>query len=226
MKQRLPDHRPSPASRRAERLVVVVVVAFAFAFALLGGATASFAAADAAGASQAHADGLKRGAKEPIAAFGKRILPADTEPATKAVEMKLGSLGKVGVVLFRAQDSESNYTGWVLVPDPAAPGSYRKEVLPPMVLANGLFEVNVKSIFGAEADADAGPELCVLYAYYRTGGGEAGDFASEVYKWSGDHFVRLEEASKLTVGLRDAGQVRARFAKQKTAVADVKPSKS
>lgn len=136
------------------------------------------------------------------------------EFATKPVELKLAPLGKVAVVLFRPTDGSSNYTGWVLVPDAAASDSYRKEALPELALANGLFEVEVKSIFAADADADPGQELCVIYSYYRSGSGEDGGYATEVYKWVRDQFVRLDAAGDSVVGLRNAKQVRAKFGKQ------------
>jgi hypothetical protein len=165
-------------------------------------------------AGRSHAAEISRHPQEPLVAFATRLLPAGMEIAAKPVELKLSPLGKVAVVLLRPTDSSSNYTGWVLVPDPAAPDSYRKEALPELALANGLFEVEVKSIFAADADADPGQELCVIYSYYRTGSGEEGGYATEVYKWTRDRFARLDPAGDSVVGLRNAKQVRAKFAKQ------------
>jgi hypothetical protein len=54
----------------------------------------------------------------------------------------------------------------------------------------------------------------VIYSYYRSGGGEEGGYATEVYKWARDRFVRLDEAGDSVVGLRNAKQVRAKFGKQ------------
>lgn len=164
-------------------------------------------------AGRSHAAEISRHPQEPLVAFAKRLLPAGMEFATKPVELKLSPLGKVAVVLFRPTDGSSNYTGWVLVPEPAAPNSYRKEALPELALANGLFEVEVKSIFAADADADPGQELCVIYSYYRSGSGEEGGHATEVYKWARDHFIRLDAAGDSVVGLRNAKQVRAKFGK-------------
>jgi hypothetical protein len=165
-------------------------------------------------AGPSHAAEISRHPREPLVSFAKRLLPAGMEFATKPVELKLAPLGKVAVVLFRPTDGSSNYTGWVLVPDAAASDSYRKEALPELALANGLFEVEVKSIFAADADADPGQELCVIYSYYRSGSGEDGGYATEVYKWVRDQFVRLDAAGDSVVGLRNAKQVRAKFGKQ------------
>jgi hypothetical protein len=161
------------------------------------------------------ADQISRRPAEPVDAFAKRLLPPNRELAAKPVELELLPLGKVVVVLFRSSDRESNYTGWVLVPNDVPSGNYRKETLPPMALAQGLFDVEVKAIFGADADADPGRELCVIYSYYRTGSGETGGYATEVYKWDGARFVRLDEAAHSVVGLRNAGQVRTRLNKQR-----------
>jgi len=165
-------------------------------------------------AGRSRAADLSRHPHEPLVAFARRLLPAGMDFATKPVELKLSPLGKVAVVLFRPTDGTSNYTGWVLVPDPAAPDSYRKEVLPELALANGLFEVEVKSIFAADADAEPGQELCVIYSYYRSGSGEEGGYGTEVYQWAQNRFVRLDAAGDSVVGLRNAKQVRAKFGKQ------------
>jgi hypothetical protein len=39
------------------------------------------------------------------------------------------------------------------------------------MVAPGLFEIEVKSVFAADADGDGSPELCVLSHYYRNGTG-------------------------------------------------------
>jgi len=148
---------------------------------------------------------------EALSAFAERSLPPQKELAAKPVEVSLPPLGKVAVVLMRPAGSSSNYAGWVLVP--TGPGAYRKEVLPPMELAEGLFEVEVQSVFTAEGGGEPSPKLCVLYSYYRTGSGEEGDHATEVYGWKAGAFARFPELGETLNGLKNARQVRARLKK-------------
>ena len=157
-------------------------------------------------------DTLSRRQGESLSAFAQRSLPPQTELAAKPVEVSLPPLGKVAVVLARPQGSSSNYTGWVLVPSDR-PGAYRKEALPPMELAEGLFEVEVKSVFAAGGPGEPRRKLCVLYSYYRTGSGEEGGFATEVYGWSKGAFVRLPDVGESLTGLKNAQEVRARMGK-------------
>ncbi len=161
----------------------------------------------------AHAsETIARRSGEALSAFAERNLPPQTELATKPVEVPFPPLGKVAVVLVRPAGSSSNYTGWVLAPTDR-PGAYRKEVLPPMELAEGLFEVEVQSVFTAEGGGEPSPKLCVLYSYYRTGSGEEGGHATEVYGWRAGAFVRFQELGETLNGLKNARQVRARLKK-------------
>ena len=160
-----------------------------------------------------HADGaIGRRSGEALSAFAERTLPAKMDLATKPVEVVVPPLGKVAIVLMRPEGSTSSFTGWVLVPTDR-PGAYRKESLPPMELAEGLFEVQVESVFTARGGGDLDPKLCVLYSYYRTGSGEEGGHATEVYGWRSGAFVRLPKVGEGLTGLRNAREVRARLGK-------------
>ena len=73
---------------------------------------------------------------------------------------------------------------------------------------SGLFEIQVKSIFFAQADKDKELELLVLYEYYRNGSRTDYGDAVYVYDWNGTSFVSLEELGDKLVGLRNASAVR------------------
>lgn len=164
-------------------------------------------------ATEARADDsakLTRRRGETISTFAWHLLPAAVLFVSEPVEVPFGALGKVAVVLFRGDHSGSNYTGWIIAP---ATGSTpaRKFVLPAMPTADGTLEIEVASIFTAEADGDRTfPELMVLYEHNPAGGGEP-NFATEVYQWTGTAFTSLPKVSERLIGLRNAGQVRAKL---------------
>lgn len=176
------------------------------------GAAAFLCAALLAAASPARATGeaLTRGASESLAAFAGRVLPPASALAAAPVEVELPPLGRAAVVLFRPQEGpiKSNYTGWVLVPEKGQPRAYRKVALPAMDLIDGLFEVEVKSVFAATVGAGPGRDLCVLYWYYRTGSGDDSGHGTEVYHWTGTAFERRDDAGNAVVGLTTAGKIR------------------
>ena len=99
--------------------------------------------------------------------FARRIIPSGAELAFDPVEVPAGPPGSRLVILFRNSTSLSNYTGWILSPSDGDPTRYRKVVLPAMDEAAGLFDINVKAVFAAEAGGSSGPALVVLYQYYR-----------------------------------------------------------
>lgn len=156
---------------------------------------------------------LDRRPGESVTSYAGRLLPAGAELASTAVDLKLGTLGKVIVILFSPPEKVANYTGWVMVPTGPAPASYRKVVLPPLTAAEGLFDIEVKSIFAANVDADGDPELCVLSQYYRNGSAEKAYPATDCFRWSGDRFELIDASGPKTVGLGNAKEVRSYFAK-------------
>jgi hypothetical protein len=160
-----------------------------------------------------HAEVIARHPNESFEALAKRLVPLDAELATGAVELTLGSLGKAGVVLFEPAGSLT-YSGWVFVPTGTASTSYEKTVLPPLNVAEGRFQIDVKSVFAADADGDASPELCVLSHYYQNGSGDQAYYATDVFKWDGKRFVLFEAATQASINLKNAKQVRARFAQR------------
>jgi hypothetical protein len=161
----------------------------------------------------ARAEEVARGPHEAIEAFAKRVLPPHTEPATRPVDLTLGPLGKAGVVLFVPMGDVANYTGWVFLP--GANGGYKRVVLPPLETEAGIFDVEVKAVFAADADGDGIPELCVLSHYYRNGSGPDGDmwFETDVFRWDMTRFVLFEDAIEASLDLKNAKAVRAYFAK-------------
>jgi hypothetical protein len=164
-------------------------------------------------ATRASGDELSRRPGESVSSYGKRLVPPGDELAAKPVDLKLGALGKVIVVLFRPQKDTFNYSGWVLAP--ASPGSleYRKLVLPRSDAGQGRVGVLVKSIFSADVDGDAQPELCVLSQEYEYGTGDAPYYATDCYHRAGDAFQLIEALGPLSIGLKNARAVRQHFAK-------------
>lgn len=150
---------------------------------------------------------VTRGADEPLGAFAQRLLPPDTRLVTDPVEVELPPLGRIGVILFREEDS-TVYTGWALVPEQGAARTFRKVVLPPPPFTDGLFGVEVKSVFAATVGSGPGRDLCVLYEWYRFGTGTEDGHDSEVYRWTGSAFERRAGVERAVAGLTTAGKVR------------------
>ncbi len=161
----------------------------------------------------ASAADLERQAGESVAGYADRLLPPGTELASKPVDLTLGPFGKVIVVLFTPAEEEANYTGWVMVPQGTDGKTYRKEVLPPLTAASGLFDIEVKSVFSADVDGDGRPELCVLSRYYRNGSAEKAYPATDCFRWTGQVFELVQASGPATVGLSNAKAVRRYFAK-------------
>jgi len=144
--------------------------------------------------------------------FARRVIPSGAELAFEPVELTAGPPGPSLVILFRNSTSLSNYTGWILSPSDGDSTRYRKVVLPPMDEAAGLFDINVKAVFAADAGGSPGPALVVLYQYYRTGsGGDPGD-AAYVYRWKDGSFTVDSQASAALVGVRSESAARAKLA--------------
>src|SRR5262245_12690728 len=173
-------------------------------------ALAALAALSVVASAQPEAAVVRR-ADETLASFAQRLVPPHSEMATRPVELYLPPLGKIVVILIRPEGTAWNYSGWVLIPNDDKATSYRKSSLPPMDLAEGLFEIKVKNIFSARTNAAASPVLCILYTYYRIGSGEEGGYATEVYAWRSEAFARLPEVAKQAIGLKNARQVRTRL---------------
>ena len=160
-----------------------------------------------------YAGDVDRHARETIHAYAKRLLPPSTELSTKPVEVNLGALGKAIVLLFSPSEGVANYTGWVLVPSSASATDYKRYVLPPLEIVDGIFDIDVKSIFAADADRDGSPDLCVLARFYRNGSGEEAYTATDCFGWTGSRFHLIDTGSQ-SVGLKNAAAVRAYFAKK------------
>jgi hypothetical protein len=141
--------------------------------------------------------------------FVNRLLPPSTELAHKVLVGSFGPSENNLVVLFRgANDTNTNYTGWVLIPQSGSPDAYKKFVLPEMSEIPAHFEISVSAVLFANADKDKDLELIVLYEYYRNGSGEKSDNADYVYDWNGHEFVVLDDTSMKLVGLKTAAAVR------------------
>ena len=135
-------------------------------------------------------DQLKRKPGEPLRAFAARILPKGMELAHQPVEGRFGpGAGNVVMLFRRTDDADSNYIGWVLTPQ-------AKHVLPKMREIPAHFQIEVQSVFYANADSDAAAELFVLYSYHRNGSQDDDSTAVYVYDWTGKEFVYLESLKR------------------------------
>lgn len=158
-------------------------------------------------------DLLESKSGEAIKSFAERVIPRDCKLAHDVVVGTFGPSSNNIVILFTppyspSEPGDNNYRGWVLIPDKERVGMYRKELLPPMEEVAGLFEIQVKSVFFAQADKDKELELLVLYEYYRNGSGTDYGDAVYVYDWNGKSFVSLDEVGDKLVGLKSASAVR------------------
>lgn len=155
---------------------------------------------------------LERLQNESPVDFAKRILPTGNELAHPPLEGSFGSSDHNIVLLFRrADDVNTNYTGWVLVPDRIKPELYTKYVLPPMKEIPGLFDIAVKSVLYARTASGPETDLIVLFKYHRNGRSSDWGYASNVYHWDGRQFTFLDDVSRKLSGLRTATQVRLRL---------------
>ena len=155
---------------------------------------------------------LERKSGETLKSFAERVSPKDSELAHKVVVGTFSPSTNNVVILFTPPyrppgPPDSNYTGWVLIPENGKPGTYRKEILPPMEEIVGAFEISVRSVFFAQADRDKELELFVLYEYYRNGSGNEYGDAIYVYDWNGASFVTMKEIGDKLVGLKSAPAV-------------------
>src|SRR5262245_1157094 len=155
---------------------------------------------------------LERKSGETLKSFAARVIPKDSELAHQVVVGTFGASQNNIVILFIPPyrppgPPDSNYTGWVLIPEKGKAGTYRKEVLPPMEESVGAFEIKVRSVFFAQADKDKELELFVLYQYYRNGTGDQYGDSIYVYDWNGASFVTMVEVGEKLVGLKSAPAV-------------------
>jgi hypothetical protein len=152
-------------------------------------------------------DAVTRRPGESTTDLVSRLLPKGTELAHPPVTGTFGPGPGNIVVLFRtANDTNTNYTGWVLVP--AGAGKFHHYVLPAMPEIAGQFEITVEAIVFANADNDSRRELLVLYSYHRNGSEQDDSHAVHAYKWDGRAFVAMEKLDEQLAGLKDAASVR------------------
>ena len=156
---------------------------------------------------------------EELEQLAARILPAGANTITKPLEFEFAPLGRVILVLYELASDDptdvsdpSVYRGTVLVPN-GQPGAYRTESLPSQKDGLATLMYEVQSVFGADADGDGTPELCILSAITETGGGKS--FTdTDLFKWSGSRFTAVKQSDKRPLyNLRTAKEVRARLKK-------------
>lgn len=167
--------------------------------------------------SAAAADNLvQRTPGETLSHFCGRLLPAGMEFAHPPVELSIGAGGPKSIVMLfrRANDVNTNYTGWVLTPEYA--NSYAIHVLPPMREIPSQFDIDVKAVFDARIDSQMSWDLVILYEYHRNGSETDSGFASYLYHCSGrEEFVALNNISSQLAGLKTAIEVREKLRRMK-----------
>jgi len=152
---------------------------------------------------------IVRSSGEPLKEFCRKLLPPQTEFAHPPLEIAFGPSDRNVVMLFRtAYDENTNYVGWVLVPEHGSRISYTRYVLPPMSEIPGHFDVTVDAVFAAKVGSSATRDLVVLYQYHRNGSTRDDGYASYVYHWTGKGFEIEKQASDKLTGSKTAAEAR------------------
>ena len=144
--------------------------------------------------------------------LARSVLPAGASLAHAPVRVDLGAppFGKALVALYRPKDG-TTYSGAVLLPDTGSSGRLRVTALPDVREADGLFDLEVVSVFTTPAANGDRRSLVVLYRYYRLGSGETPRHAGYVYAWADGGWTIDDAATRRLVGARDVRQARAKL---------------
>jgi hypothetical protein len=145
-------------------------------------------------------------------ALARSVLPAGASLAHPPVRVDLGAstLGKALVALYRPKDG-TTYSGAVLLPDAGSDGRLRVTALPDVREADGLFDLDVMSVFTTPTANEDRRSLVVLYRYYRLGSGETPRHAGYVYARADSGWTIDDAGTRRLVGARDARQARAKL---------------
>jgi hypothetical protein len=115
-------------------------------------------------------DVVTRAPGESIQEFCQKHLPEGVELAHPPLQIAFGPSEKNIVVLFRkAYDIDTNYSGWIFVPENGEVNSYKKNILPPMIEIPGHFDITIEAAFAANNGTRSSRDLVVLYQYHRNG---------------------------------------------------------
>lgn len=144
--------------------------------------------------------------------LAKALLTERTELAHPAVEVSLTPSEHSVVVLIRPRDDvNTNFHGWVAVPGNTPSCQYHSYELPKMVEPPGLFDIEVRSVFGATVQSEKKRDLVVLFRYHKNGSEQDSGFACYVYGWNGQGFVSEPKLADSVVGLTTAAAVRSKL---------------
>ena len=150
-------------------------------------------------------EAMVRQSGESLRDFCKRNLPENTEFAHPPLQLGFSPSARNIVVLFRPADGvNTNYTGWVLVPEHEGGEAYYKYDLPPMAEIPGRFDISVEAVFAAGGQSIVSRELVVLYRYHRNGSRNDDGYVSYVYRWTNNSFEVVSDVSRELAGLRTA----------------------
>lgn len=152
----------------------------------------------------------QRKSGESIQIFAQSVLPKDAEIVHPIVEVTIqGSLRAV-VAIYRDKKQSTNFSGLVLIPE-EKPKNYQITYLAPMKEADGLFDIEVKSVFTAKTKRHDNNGLVVLYSYYRLGSSEESGDAAYFYYLDDGSWKIDEELSDRLVGVKNAKQAKTKL---------------
>ncbi|WKJ90883.1 hypothetical protein QZJ86_01770 [Methylomonas montana] len=154
----------------------------------------------------AHAESIQRVRGKSIEKTVKQILPAEAELQHKIVNVDLGVLGKSVVALYRVSRVSTNFNGVVLIPGSNS-GAFAVTQLPPMREAEGLFDIEVTSVFSVKQETNS-KALIVLYRYLRLGTGDDFKYSGYAYHWNGGEWEIDNPRSQLLIGVSKAADAK------------------
>jgi hypothetical protein len=156
------------------------------------------------------AEFVQRESGESIQTFAQSALPKDVELVHPVVEVTVQKSSHAVVAIYRDKNQSTNFSGLVLFPEEKSQ-KYRVTHLAPMKEADGLFDIEVKSVFTAKTKLHNNYGLVILYSYYRLGSGEESGNAAYFYYLDGDSWKIDEGLSERLVGVKNAKQARAKL---------------
>lgn len=149
---------------------------------------------------------VQKESSESIHTFLKSALPKDAELVHPVVEVALQGASRAVVAIYHDKSQSTNFSGLVLLSEK---GFQKNRVthLEPIKEADGLFEIEVKSVFTVKSNLHNNG-LVILYSYYRLGSGEENGNAGYFYYLDGDSWKIDEGLSDRLEGVKNAKQAK------------------
>ncbi|BBA33941.1 hypothetical protein sS8_1987 [Methylocaldum marinum] len=156
------------------------------------------------------AEFVQRKSGESIQTFAQSVLPRDAELVHPTVEVTIQGSSRAVVAIYRDKKQSTNFSGLVLLPEEKSQ-KYQVTHLAAIKEADGLFDIEVKSVFTAKTKHHDNNGLVVLYSYYRLGSGEENGDAAYFYYLDDGSWKIDEELSDRLVGVKNAKQAKTRL---------------